>query len=236
MMGMAALNPLETLVMQGSALALLGLGMHIRVGSDGDASQTGFLFFASWTYLMRNAGGVMSGTMFQVSTLVNTLMAVAMARRQGGLWKTMTSLDTVGITSVLPRNDAINVRNVVGIQCLFWGLIGMFQSGYLFNTIMGATGPRGAAAVCSGSAHKWSGVVALGARPARPLSQSALRRKEQPSVSRALPPVGWQSIIEQDPQSTVVCAWLNTVVMLKQPGHFTSMKNELGDCTSRLSL
>ena len=55
-------------------------------------------------------------------------------------------------------------------------------------------------------------------------------------MSRALPPVGWQSIIEQDPQSTVVCAWLNTVVMLKQPGHFTSMKNELGDCTSRLSL
>lgn len=84
MMGMAALNPLETLVMQGSALALLGLGMHIRVGSDGDASQTGFLFFASWSYLMRNAGGVMSGTMFQVSTVVNTIMAVAMARRQVG--------------------------------------------------------------------------------------------------------------------------------------------------------
>mmetsp|Transcript_51109 Transcript_51109/g.143240 ORF Transcript_51109/g.143240 Transcript_51109/m.143240 type:complete len:307 (-) Transcript_51109:408-1328(-) len=150
MMGMAALNPLETLVMQGSALALLGLGMHIRVGSDGDASQTGFLFFASWSYLMRNAGGVMSGTMFQVSTLVNTIMAVAMARRQGGLWKTVTSLDTDGITSILPRNDAINVRNVVGIQCLFWGLIGMFQSSFLFNTIMGATGARGAAAVCSG--------------------------------------------------------------------------------------
>lgn len=55
-------------------------------------------------------------------------------------------------------------------------------------------------------------------------------------MSRALPPVGWQSIIEQDPQSTVVCAWLNTVVMLKHPGHFTSMKNELGDCTNRFSL
>ena len=55
-------------------------------------------------------------------------------------------------------------------------------------------------------------------------------------MSRALPPVGWQSIIEHEPQSTVVCAWLNTVVMLKQPGHFTSMKKELGDCTKRLSL
>ena len=55
-------------------------------------------------------------------------------------------------------------------------------------------------------------------------------------MSRALPPVGWQSIIEHEPQRTVVCAWLNTVVMLKQPGHFTSMKKELGDCTKRLSL
>ncbi len=55
-------------------------------------------------------------------------------------------------------------------------------------------------------------------------------------MSLALPPVGWQSIIEHEPHSTVVCAWLKTVVMLKQPGHFTSMKKELGDCTKRLSL
>ena len=55
-------------------------------------------------------------------------------------------------------------------------------------------------------------------------------------MSRALLPVGWQSIIEHEPHSTVVCAWLKTVVMLKQPGHFTSMKKELGDCTKRLSL
>ena len=37
-------------------------------------------------------------------------------------------------------------------------------------------------------------------------------------MSRALPPVGWQSIIEHDPHSTVVCACEKTVVMLKQPG------------------
>ena len=55
-------------------------------------------------------------------------------------------------------------------------------------------------------------------------------------MSRALPPVGWQSIIEHDPHSTVVCACEKTVVMLKQPGHLTSMKKELGDWTSRLSL
>ena len=55
-------------------------------------------------------------------------------------------------------------------------------------------------------------------------------------MSLALPPVGWQSIIEHEPQRTVVCACEKTVVMLKQPGHFTSMKKELGDCTKRLSL
>ena len=55
-------------------------------------------------------------------------------------------------------------------------------------------------------------------------------------MSLALPPVGWQSIIEHEPHSTVVCACEKTVVMLKQPGHFTSMKKELGDCTKRLSL
>ena len=34
----------------------------------------------------------------------------------------------------------------------------------------------------------------------------------------------------------MVCACEKTVVMLKQPGHLTSMKKELGDCTKRLSL
>ena len=55
-------------------------------------------------------------------------------------------------------------------------------------------------------------------------------------MSLALPPVGWQSIIEHEPHNTVVCACEKTVVMLKQPGHLTSMKNELGDWTKRLSL
>ena len=55
-------------------------------------------------------------------------------------------------------------------------------------------------------------------------------------LAPARPPVGWQSTAEQEPQSTTVWEWLNTVVMLKQPWHFTSMKKELGLCTRRLSL
>lgn len=54
------------------------------------------------------------------------------------------------------------------------------------------------------------------------------RRNEHPSVSRALPPVGWQSTVEQPPQMTTVWACEKTVVMVKQPGHLTSMKKERG--------
>ncbi|KAK1750216.1 hypothetical protein QBC47DRAFT_394197 [Echria macrotheca] len=53
-------------------------------------------------------------------------------------------------------------------------------------------------------------------------------RKEQPSVSRALPPVGWQRTVVHPWQITTVWAWEKTVVMVKQPGHLTSMKKERG--------
>lgn len=64
----------------------------------------------------------------------------------------------------------------------------------------------------------------------------AFLRKEQPSVKRALPPVGCERTWAQEPQTTTVWACEKTVVMAKQPGHLTSMKNELGLGTSRLSL
>lgn len=57
-------------------------------------------------------------------------------------------------------------------------------------------------------------------------------RKEQPSVRRALPPVGWQRTWEQPAQTTTVWACEKTVVMVKQPGHLTSMKKERGPGTS----
>lgn len=65
---------------------------------------------------------------------------------------------------------------------------------------------------------------------------STFLRNEQPSVRRALPPVGWQRTVEQEAQNTTVAACENMVVIWKQPGHFTSMKNELGDCTKRFNL
>ena len=53
-------------------------------------------------------------------------------------------------------------------------------------------------------------------------------RNEQPSVSRALPPVGWDRTVLQPWQMTTVWACEKTVVIVKQPGHLTSMKKERG--------
>jgi hypothetical protein len=53
-------------------------------------------------------------------------------------------------------------------------------------------------------------------------------RNEQPSVSLAFPPVGWQRTVEQPAQMTTVWACEKTVVIVKQPGHLTSMKNDRG--------
>ena len=57
------------------------------------------------------------------------------------------------------------------------------------------------------------------------------RRNEQPSVSLALPPVGWHRTVEQPAQMTTVWACEKTVVIVKQPGHLTSMKNDRGPGT-----
>ena len=54
------------------------------------------------------------------------------------------------------------------------------------------------------------------------------RLNEHPSVNLALPPVGWHNTVEHPPQITTVCACEKTVVIVKQPGHFTSIKNERG--------
>jgi hypothetical protein len=53
-------------------------------------------------------------------------------------------------------------------------------------------------------------------------------RNEHPSVSLALPPVGWQSTVVHPWHITTVCACEKTVVMVKQPGHLTSMKKDRG--------
>lgn len=61
-------------------------------------------------------------------------------------------------------------------------------------------------------------------------------RNEHPSVNRAFPPVGWQSTVEHPAHTTTVWACENTVVMVKQPWHLTSMKKDLGAGTRVFNL
>ena len=53
---------------------------------------------------------------------------------------------------------------------------------------------------------------------------STFFRKEQPSVNRARPPLGVHSESAHAAHMTTVVAWEYTVVMVKHPGHRTSMK------------
>ena len=58
--------------------------------------------------------------------------------------------------------------------------------------------------------------------------------KQHPSVSLAFPSEDCQRTVEQPTQKTTVCAWLEMVVVLQHPVHFTTMKQELGLCTRYL--
>lgn len=55
---------------------------------------------------------------------------------------------------------------------------------------------------------------------------STLRRNEQPSVRRALPPVGWQRTVEQAPQKTTVDACEKTVVLSETERHTTERSSQ----------
>ena len=57
-------------------------------------------------------------------------------------------------------------------------------------------------------------------------------RNEQPSVRRALPPVGWHSTVEQPLQMTTVCAWLNTVVLRESQRGTQRPLSFGGECAS----
>ena len=73
--------------------------------------------------------------------------------------------------------------------------------------------------------HKSKNAIFYSTMPSPPLY---FLLNEHPSVNLAFPPVGWHSTVLQPPQMTTVWACEKTVVMVKQPGHLTSMKKERG--------
>jgi hypothetical protein len=54
--------------------------------------------------------------------------------------------------------------------------------------------------------------------------QSLFLRNAHPTVNLALPPVGVHSTVLQRGHITTLVEWLNTVVILAQPVHLTSIK------------
>jgi len=125
-------------MLRGLSVTNLVLGTAICKGSDADAAKTGFLFFAAWTQFLKAAVSAGTFNAYTGSIIAwNTAMAVITARRQGGLWKTVTSLDTDSLSSVLPSGDIdLSPKNVVGLQLSAWGVISTFMPGFLFGSKM----------------------------------------------------------------------------------------------------
>ena len=60
----------------------------------------------------------------QVSTRTSAFLSAA--RRNGGLFKTVTNLDTTSLNSLLPGDTELSMRNFVGAQMSAWGVLAMF--------------------------------------------------------------------------------------------------------------
>lgn len=134
----AAVSGGNLALLRGLSVTNLVLGNQIIRGGDAKAAQSGFLFFAVWTKILKH--GLNAGTLAGYTSSIiawNTIMAVITARRQGGLYKTITSLDTDSLSSVLPSGDIdLSTKNVVGLQLTAWGVIATFFPSFLFGSMM----------------------------------------------------------------------------------------------------
>lgn len=128
--------PAATLL-RGMSIANLCLGSKICAGQDYEAATTGFVFFAGWTYLIKEGikAGILSGYSSQI-LLWNAICALVCARRNGGLFDTVTKLDVGTLSSLLPRDRETSTRNLVGVQLFAWGIIGAFYQSFLLGPNM----------------------------------------------------------------------------------------------------
>lgn len=136
----ATVTPASLSLIRGCGFINLLLGARMAAGTDTDAAADGFLFFGGWHYLIKNAAA--AGTVAALSATVvtwNLLMTICAARRQGGLYKTVTSLDMGTLTSVLPKDRELTTQNIVGVQLFAWAVVCLFYpailtGGLLLNT------------------------------------------------------------------------------------------------------
>ena len=132
-----AANPTGATVwmMRAMGLGMLSLGAKTCGGSDADAATTGLIFYGAW-YKVLTAAAVVSGTGKAAAATLggyvtmiatwNLLCALSCARRSGGLFKTLTTLDMGPLDAVLPKDTKLSTRNIVGMSVSFWGVLGLF--------------------------------------------------------------------------------------------------------------
>jgi len=130
-------SPTGLVLMRGMSITNLCLGSKICKGTDEDAAATGFLFLAAWTYIINKflAAGVIGAFSAPIMTF-NAIGALVAARRSGGLFKTVTALDMDALSNLLPRDQEMSTRNLVGMQLLSWGIISTFFSSVLFGPML----------------------------------------------------------------------------------------------------
>jgi hypothetical protein len=139
-----AANPTGATVwmMRAMGLGMLSLGAKTCGGSDADAATTGLIFYGAW-YKVLTAAAVVSGTGKAAAATLggyvtmiatwNLLCAISCARRSGGLFKALTTLDMGPLDAVLPKDTKLSTRNIVGMSVSFWGVLGLFFQDFFFG-------------------------------------------------------------------------------------------------------
>jgi len=132
----------SNLLVRGLGWSNLALAGRIVRGSDPNAATTGVIWFTAWHLALKSAVG--AGTYAgYASALVtwNLVMAVVSARRNGGIWSSLTSADTTLLDQVLPSDYEVSTRNIVGMQAFAWGVGGLFFPAKVFGLFGLATTP-----------------------------------------------------------------------------------------------
>jgi len=134
MLGVTATAASNTLI-RGMGWSNLALAGRVTSGSDSDAATTGVIWFTMWYWALKNAAAAGTYVGQYVPALVtwNLVMAVVSARRNGGIWSSLTSADGALLDEVLPRDYELSTRNIVGMQTWLWGVAGLFFPAKVFG-------------------------------------------------------------------------------------------------------
>lgn len=122
----------NAVMIRGAGLAAVLLAARLGRDSDSAAASSAVLWLGGWAYVLRNAAGTAART-----HTVCALLALSAVRRSGGLFNTLTTLDTNGLNAVLPKNRDLTMQNVVGAQMLAWGLGLLFAPAWLTTNVLG---------------------------------------------------------------------------------------------------